>query len=264
MAAGTRPARPPEPPEEFSASEKYMTLLEHVGELRVRLMICAGFMVVATAISFYFAKDIMEYLLNPAEKAQPGFKPIQTEPLEFIASYFKISLLCALAISMPMIVYQLIAFVSPGLTPQEKKWIIPIVLGSGLSFVAGLAFGFYVALPPAIDFLINFGEDVAEPTLRIGPYIDFVLRMLLISGITFQTPLLIMGLAKLRIVHGQWLVRQWRYVVVGAFIVSAIVTPTIDPITQTLIAAPIIVLYGFGTILAFLVQPGGDQPVRFS
>jgi sec-independent protein translocase protein TatC len=72
-----------------------------------------------------------------------------------------------------------------------------------------------------------------------------------------------MGLAKLRIVHGRWLVRQWRYVVVGAFIVSAIVTPTIDPITQTLIAAPIIVLYGVGTILAFLVQPGGDQPVRF-
>jgi sec-independent protein translocase protein TatC len=264
MATSTRPASRPEPPEEFNPAEKYMTLLEHIGELRVRLMICAGVMVIATAVSFYFAKDIMSYLLTPAEDAQPGFKPIQTEPLEFISSYFKISLLSALAISMPVLIYQLIAFVAPGLTPEEKRWIIPIVVGSGLSFVAGLAFGFYVALPPAIDFLMNFGEDVADPTLRIGPYIDFVLRMLLISGITFQTPLLIMGLAKVRIVRGPWLIRQWRYVVVGAFILSAIVTPTIDPITQTLIAAPIIVLYGVGTGLAFLVQPGGDQPVRFS
>ncbi|MEX2237483.1 MAG: twin-arginine translocase subunit TatC [Dehalococcoidia bacterium] len=263
MATSTRPPETSEP-EPTLPNEKYLTILEHLGELRQRLMISAGTMVVATAVSFYFAKDVMEFLLMPAEDAQPGFKPIQTEPLEFISSYFKISLLCALALSMPVLVYQVIAFIAPGLTPGEKRWIIPVVVGSGLSFAGGLAFGFFIGLPPAIDFLINFGEDVADPTLRIGPYIDFVLRMLLISGITFQTPLLIMGLAKLRIVKARWLVRQWRYVVVGAFILSAIVTPTIDPITQTLIAAPIIVLYGVGTGLAFLVQPRGDQPVRFS
>lgn len=264
MAVSTRPQAPAPEPDSSPGNEKYLSIIEHIAELRVRLMVSAGVMVIATAASFYFAKDMMEFLLNPAEAAQPGFKPIQTEPLEFVAAYFKISLLSALAVSMPVIVYQVIAFVAPGLTPQEKRWIIPVVVGSGLSFVAGLAFGFFVALPPAIDFLINFGEDVAEPTLRIGPYIDFVLRMLFITGITFQTPLLLMGLAKLRIVRARWLMRQWRYVVVGAFILSAIVTPTIDPITQTLIAAPIIVLYAVGTGLAFLVQPGGDQPVRFS
>jgi sec-independent protein translocase protein TatC len=264
VATTTHPPRPVEPPEDApSDDEKYLTILEHLGELRSRLMVTAAVMIVATAVSFYFAKDIMSFLLTPAEDAQPGFKPIQTEPLEFVASYFKIALLSALTISMPVIVYQIIAFVSPGLTPQERRWIFPVVIGSGLSFVAGLAFGFYVALPPAIDFLINFGEDVAEPTLRIGPYIDFVVRMLFITGVAFQTPLLVMGLAKLRIVTARWLVRQWRYVIIGAFVVSAFVTPTIDPITQTLIAAPIIVLYGVGTGLAFLVQPRGDQPVRF-
>ncbi|MPZ24057.1 MAG: hypothetical protein GEU28_11060 [Dehalococcoidia bacterium] len=137
-------------------------------------------------------------------------------------------------------------------------------MGTGLSFLSGLAFGFFVALPPAIDFLINFGDDVAEPTLRIGPYIDFVLRMLLITGIVFQTPLLLMGLAKMRIVRGRWLARQWRYVIVGSFVLSAIVTPTIDPVTQTLIAAPMIVLYAVGTGLALLVQPRDGRPVRFS
>jgi sec-independent protein translocase protein TatC len=263
MATTTRPPGPT-PMESPEPNDKYMTILEHLGELRTRLMICAGVMVVATAVSFYFAKDVMDFLLEPARDAQPGFKPIQTEPLEFVASYFKISLLMALAISMPVLVFQLIAFVAPGLTPQERRWIFPVVIGSGLSFVGGLAFGFFVALPPAIDFLMNFGEDVADPTLRIGPYIDFVLRMLLISGVTFQLPLLLAGLAKLRIVQAGWLLRQWRYVVVGAFVLSAIVTPTIDPITQTLIAAPIIVLYAVGTGLAFLVQPRGDQPVRFS
>ncbi|MPZ22428.1 MAG: twin-arginine translocase subunit TatC, partial [Dehalococcoidia bacterium] len=147
-----------------------MTILEHVAELRTRMMICAGAMVITTAVSFYFAKEVMDFLLMPAESARPGFRPIQTEPLEFIASYFKIALLMALAASMPVLVWQLIAFVSPGLTPQERRWMLPIVLGTGLSFLSGLAFGFFVALPPAIDFLINFGDDVAEPTLRIGPY----------------------------------------------------------------------------------------------
>jgi sec-independent protein translocase protein TatC len=263
MATTTRPGQPPTPANEEGGAEKYLTILEHLGELRLRLMICAGVMILATAVSFYFAKDVMGFLLNPAEDAQPGFKPIQTEPLEFVGSYFKISLLCALAISMPVLVYHLIAFVAPGLTPAERRWIFPVVVGSGLSFVAGMAFGFFVALPPAIDFLINFGEDVADPTLRIGPYIDFVLRLLLITGLVFQTPLLLMGLAKLRIVKAAWLVRQWRYVIVGAFVVSALVTPTVDPITQTLIAAPIIVLYAVGTGLAYLVQPRGNEPVRF-
>jgi sec-independent protein translocase protein TatC len=146
-----------------------------------------------------------------------------------------------------------LAFVGPGLTRNEKKWAYPIVLGASLMFVAGCAFAYYIELPPALNFLLDSG-DVADPLISVRKYVDFVTRLMLVTGLVFEMPLLVMALAKVGIVDSRKLLHWWRFALVGAFVVSAVVTPSIDPITQTLVAAPMIVLYFVGIALAKLVE----------
>jgi sec-independent protein translocase protein TatC len=233
-----------------------MTLLEHLLELRSRVMWCA--IAIAIGMMIFFIPAIgfrlVDFLLEPGRQAVPGFKPQFIEPMENIVTYFRVALLGGVAVGMPMVVYQLMAFVTPALTPREKRWLIPIVIGASLAFVGGMAFGYYVVLPITVKFLLTFGSDVAQPNIRIGNYIDFVTRMLLILGLTFETPLFVMGLAKVGVVNARKLLKMWRFAIVGAFLVSAIVTPTIDPVTQSLVAGPIIVLYFVGILLAWLVR----------
>lgn len=251
MATQTEPDLLPSP-----RSGGEMTLLEHLLELRSRVMwsaiaIAAGMMLLfIPPIGF----KVMDFLIEPGRDALPGFKPQFIEPMENIVTYFRVALLGGIAIGMPMVVYQVMAFVSPALTPLEKRWLFPIVIGASLAFIGGLAFGYYVVLPVTLEFLFTFGSDVAEPNIRIGYYINFVTRMLLIMGIVFETPLLVMGLAKVGVVNAKKLLKMWRFAIVGAFLVSAIVTPTIDPVTQSLVAGPIIVLYFVGIGLAWLVR----------
>lgn len=233
-----------------------MTLLEHLLELRSRVMWCA--IAIAAGMIVFFIPQIgfklVEFLLEPGRKAVPGFKPQFIEPMENIVTYFRVALLGGIAVGMPMVVYQVMAFVTPALTPREKRWLIPIVIGASLAFVGGMAFGYYVVLPITVKFLLTFGNEVAEPNIRIGNYIDFVTRMLLILGLTFETPLFIMGLAKVGVVSARKLIKLWRFAIVGAFLLSAVVTPTIDPVTQSLVAGPIIVLYFVGIGLAWMVR----------
>jgi sec-independent protein translocase protein TatC len=155
-----------------------------------------------------------------------------------------------------MIVYQGLRFVSPGLNPNERRWLYATVFGATVLFLSGVAFAYYVALPPALDFLLGFGGgDLAKPELRIGSYVDFVTRLLFWTGVSFQTPLIVMYLSRFGIVSAGQLLRWWRFAIVAAFVVAAIVTPTIDPVTQSLVAGPIIVLYFLGIVLAVFVRP---------
>jgi len=245
--------QPPSEPE--AASPKYMTILEHLAELRYRLIVAGAALVVTTGASFVFAKQILEFLKEPAEDRSSTFVLIFTEPMEGLVAYFRVALLVGLVGAMPMIIFQLLMFVTPALSRQEKRWVYAVVLGASLAFLVGVAFAYYVALPPALGFLLNFPEDVAKPQIKIGSYVDFVTRLLFWTGVVFETPLVIMGLARFRVVNARQLVRLWRYAFIGAFVVSAIVTPSIDPVTQSLVAGPIIVLYGIGILLAWLVQP---------
>lgn len=244
---------PPVPPSEEIKSGKYMTITEHLAELRGRLFVAAIAVVAGLALSAAFGNDIIEFLKQPAEGRQVRFQFI--EPFEFVVTYFRVSLLGGLVIGMPVIVYEALMFVSPALARQEKRWLYSVALGASLLFLGGVAFAYYVALPPALNFLFNFGEEIAEPNIRIGSYIDFVTRLIFWTGVTFETPLVVMFLARFRIVSTGQLLRWWRYAVVVAFVIAAIVTPTIEPVTQTLVAGPIIVLYFLGIALAWLVQP---------
>lgn len=231
---------------------KPMTLLEHLLELRTRLIWCALALIVAVVVASIITTPVMEFLLKPAKEQAPQLRLIFTEPMESIATYFKVALMCGLIIAMPMFIYQTLMFVLPALTPQEKKWVLPLVGGILISFLIGVAFSFYVILPPSAKVLFNFNSSVADPQIKIGSYFDFVTRLLFWVGVTFEMPVFILALARFGMVTGRRLLSWWRFAIPGAFILSAIITPTIDPVTQTLVAAPIIVLWLIGTALAFM------------
>jgi sec-independent protein translocase protein TatC len=245
---------PPEPQKEPS-SGRYMTILEHLQELRYRLLVSGAAVVVAMGASFYFAKRVLDFLLEPARERSSEFEAIFTEPMEGTIAYFRIALMMGIAFAMPIIIYEVLMFVTPALTRQEKRWVYFVVFAATLAFVAGVAFAYYIELPPALGFLLNFPEDFAKPQIKIGSYVDFVTRLLLWTGVVFETPLVVMGLARLGVVNSRQLISFWRYAIILAFVLAAVVTPSIDPVTQSLVAGPIIVLYGVGIVLAFIVEP---------
>jgi sec-independent protein translocase protein TatC len=230
-----------------------LTILEHLQELRRRLMICAIAVGLGLVAAAFVANPALKWMKAPAEAKVENFDLIFTEPLEYWTTFFRVMLLIAITFAMPVLIWQVLAFVGPGLTRNEKKWAYPIVLGASLMFVAGCAFAYYIELPPALNFLLDSG-DVADPLISVRKYVDFVTRLMLVTGLVFEMPLLVMALAKVGIVDSRKLLKWWRFALVGAFVVSAIVTPSIDPITQTLVAAPMIVLYFVGIALAKLVE----------
>ena len=253
----TAPPEPPQAPEPPS-EERYLTLSEHLQELRRRVTICFVAVVVGVIIAAYFGNDLIEFLKQPGEDASPEFRLVFLEPFENFVVYFRVSLLGGLTLAMPVIVWQVLGFLSPGLHGNERRWLWGTAIGAAGLFVTGVLFAYYVALPPALDFLLNFG-DYAEPTIRIGSYMDFVTRLLFWTGISFEMPIIVMYLARFRVVNSKQLIHWWRLALVGAFVIAAIVTPSIDPVTQALVAAPIVVLYIIGIGLAFLVQPRQDD-----
>ena len=249
------PSGPPQGSPQPERGERYLTLVEHLQELRRRLIICAVAVVAGLAVSAVFTDDLLEFMKKPAEDQREGFVLVFLEPFESFVTYFKIALMGSLVIAMPVVVYQILAFVAPGLKPNERRWLYGTAIGATVLFLVGVAFAYYVALPPALGFLLNFQDDIAEPQIRLGSYFDFVTRLLFWTGVSFQTPLVVMFLARFRIVTARKLIGWWRLAIVGAFVIAAVVTPTPDPVTCTIVALPLIVLYILGIILALIVQP---------
>ena len=254
MARSTT-AEPPSPAPGEERSDRLLTIFEHLKELRYRVMMSSISVVIGLVISAIFADDFLQLLIEPAEEQHPGLRLQFIEPFENFVTYFRVALLGGLVIAMPMIVYHGLRFVTPALRGSERLWLYGTVVGSSVLFLSGVAFAFFVALPPALDFLLNFNNDLAEPNIRIGSYVDFVTRLLFWTGVSFQTPLIVMFLARIGLVRASQLLAWWRLAIVAAFVVAAIVTPSIDPVTQSLVAGPIIVLYFFGIGLAVIVQP---------
>lgn len=235
--------------------DKALTLVEHLSELRYRVFMSAVGVVIGLAISAFFGDEIIEFLKEPAERRREDFQLQFIEPFELFVTYFRVSLLGGLILGMPMILYQGLRFVGPALRGSERWWLYGTVVGATGLFLGGVAFSFYIALPPALDFLLNFDDELATPNIRVGSYIDFVTRLLFWTGVAFETPLVVMYLARFRIVRANQLLRWWRIAIVLAFVIAALVTPTWDPVTQSVVAGPIIVLYFLGIGLAWIVQP---------
>jgi len=238
-------------------SGKDLTILEHLQELRQRLIVSSAALVIGFVASLFLTSKFLEWITAPATDAGQDVSIVFTDVLGYWGAYFRVALLAAVAMAMPVLVYEVLAFVSPGLTKEERRWVIPIVIGASLAFVAGAVFAYYVELPPALGFLLNSGDEI-KPMINVTGYVDFVTRLMLVTGLVFELPLVVMGLAKLRVVSSGKLLGWWRYAIVLAFVASAVVTPSIDPITQSLVAGPMIVLYFMGIALAKLVEKPAD------
>ena len=244
--------------DERGVSTEEMTLIQHLLELRTRLMRAAIGLAVGLVITGPFFQFWFDLAIRPAmgrgncgpqgTRPDPGDTCLQAiSPTEQVFAYFKVTLVLALILAMPVIVHEIWKYVAPGLTRQERKWIVAILPGASLLFLAGVSFAYFGLLPPALGFLLEFGTVKINPT--VDSYISFFWRLTVAIGLVFQLPLLLFVLAKLKIVNPKMLGSIRRYVVVGAFIVAAIVTPTPDPFNQILVVVPILVLYEVGALL---------------
>ncbi len=231
----------------MSKNDKQMTFTGHLAELRQRLIKSVIALVITTIISFIFAKYIFDFLIAPAPD---DISLIYIEMTGMIATYFKVALMGGVVLAMPVLVYQGIMFVSPALTRREKKYVYMALPWITLMFIAGFAFGYFILLPPATNFLLSFMTDVARPEIKIDNYVSIVTRLLVAIGVVFETPVIITFLARLGIVKPEWLARKRRWAIVVAFILAAIITPTFDPINQSLVAIPLIILYEMSIWLA--------------
>ncbi len=225
-------------------------ILSHLKELRQRLIRSIIAVLVATIITFFFAPQIFEILKAPAGDINLIF----IEMTEMIGIYMKVSLAGGIMLTMPYLIYHVIMFVSPALTRKEKRYVYFILPWIALMFAGGVAFAYFILIPPATKFLLSFGADIASPEIRIGNYISLVTRLLLAIGLVFELPVVTTFLARLGVLTSKWLASKRRIAIIFAFVVAAIITPTFDPVNQTLVAAPIIVLYEMSIWLAKLVQ----------
>lgn len=230
------------------AEKRQLTIIEHLEELRGRLMKSAIALTVTTLFSFIFAKQFLQLLVAPMGETPP----VSSSPTTSIVVFTKVALISGVALAMPVLVYQLISFIAPGLKPQEKRYLYFILPGATISFVAGAAFAYFVMLPTAIPFLKGFLSDIIHPNWFIDKYISFVTSLLFWVGLSFETPLLIFFLAKLGIVTPAVLSRNRKYAILVMAVLAAIITPTPDPFNMILVMGPLILLYEIGILLAKL------------
>ena len=234
-----------------SERDKELSLLEHLNELRRRLMIAAIAVAIASAISFTFAEHLVRILLVPAGVG----RCIALGPTENFATFMRVALFSGIAFSMPVLLYEVFAYIDPALLPKERRFVLtlgPFVL---LLFVGGMLFCYFILLPQALGFLLNFGGAVIENQLRCSEYLSFVTTFILGMGIVFEMPAIIFALVRVGIVQRPWLARQRRYVFLLTFVIGALITPTPDPFNQALVALPMYLLFELGLLVARIGAP---------
>ncbi len=237
-----------QPPVQNPIDESQMTLMEHLLELRTRLMWIVGSLLIGTIVAFSFKDPLLRFIQIPLG----GSRLIAIGPTDTLISIFKISFGVGASIAMPIIVYQLIAFAAPGLYPHEKRTLLlslPAITGL---FVGGMAFAFYVMLPVAIDFLQSFAGEI-EQLWTFDKYIGFVTRIVFWIGVSFEIPVILAFLARTGLVSGPQLLHFWRHAFVIIAILAAIITPTVDPVNMAIVMGPLIVLYFVSVGLAYIL-----------
>jgi sec-independent protein translocase protein TatC len=242
----------------MSAAEQKLTLLGHFQELRKRLIRSVIAVAVAAGISFIFYEWIFWILIRPAE----GINLIFTELTEMIGTIMRVCLASGLILAIPYVTIQAILFVKPALTRKEERYIYIILPWITVMFLGGVVFGYFILIPPAISFLYTFGSDIAAPMIKVGNYISIITRLLIAIGLVFELPVVTTFLARLGIVSPGWLASKRKVAIIVAFILAAIITPTFDPINQSLVAVPLIILYEMSIWLAKLVYRKKAEAVQ--
>lgn len=232
-------------------------LKPHIQDLRKRLVISVGTLVVFFILCFSFWREVFEFIKKPLELAfehQIQGMLIQTAPAEGIIVAMKVSFFAALGISIPVIFWQIWEFVAPGLYKHEKKVVLPFVFFGSSMFAIGVAFSYFVAFPYALKYILMFGNDEFVANITAANYVTFFTRFVLGFGIAFELPVLAFFLAKIDLITDKTLTKNFKYAVVLIFIVAAIVTPP-DVLSQIFMALPLILLYGFSILIVKMVNP---------
>lgn len=223
---------------------------EHIEELRQRIFLLFWIIVLLTFVSFIEVKSLVKILELPINNV----KFFQVAPGEYFISTLKISFYTGLLFSSPVIVIQVILFLLPGLTKKEAQIILPLLLGSLVLFIFGLAFSYYILIPAALNFFLNYSEEVLEPFWSFDQYFEFILVLFYSTGLAFQIPIIQILIGLLNIVSIKQMLSAWRYIILVSTILGAILTPSTDPFTQLLLSIAILLLYFAGLVILFLLK----------
>ena len=240
------------PPEDEERELTKMSFLEHLEELRKRLIVSIVAVGVAFLLCWNFADRIFGWLQIPLTKYLPrGERLVYTRLTEPFMLYMKVAAFAGIFVASPIILWQLWLFISPGLYKRERRYAAPFIIIASLFFILGGYFGYRVILPGACAFFIETGRQFTQ-MIKADEFFSFASTMILASGLVFETPILIFFLSRLGIVTPAFLMRGWKVAVVGAFVIAAIVTPSPDMINQTALALPMIGLYFLGVAISYI------------
>jgi sec-independent protein translocase protein TatC len=254
---GTEPPYDPDPDDgqDDEQSSGKMSFLEHLDELRQRIIRSLMALIVGFVVAYYFVNELEAFVYQPLKTLFKTGKFQYTEPTEAFMLSLKLAALVGLLGAMPVILYQLWRFIAPGLYANEKKFVIPFVFLSTLFFTAGAAFAHYVAFPWAVVFFASFETEDMVFIPRIAPIFSMYVKTILAMGIVFEMPTLVFFLAKVGIATPRWLIRNFKYAVLVIFIAAAVLTPGTDPVSQFIMAGPMILLYLLSIGIAWVVAP---------
>ena len=225
-----------------------MGLLEHLNELRQRLIRAIIAVLVGVVIGTFLAPPVLEILVRPLREL--GQVPLALSPTEAPAVFFKVAILVGVVIAMPVIMFELFMYAAPGLLPHEKRYVLIGAPVASISFAAGVTFAATILVPNALPFLQTFLRGIVEQRYSIDYYISFVSNILIWAGIVFETPLVMFFLAKLGVTTPEGFAKARRIVIIGAAAGAAVITPTTDPVNMLLVMVPFMLLYELGILLA--------------
>ncbi|WP_027882403.1 twin-arginine translocase subunit TatC [Meiothermus rufus] len=243
-------------------------LMEHLEELRNRLIWSIAAWGVMTVVAFSFRVQILEALRRPLDAynktANLKAELIVLNITEPFLTAFKVAAFGGLVLALPFIVYQIWAFIAPGLYDHERRLAVPFLLGAGFSFGLGALFAYYVLLPFAVPFLLGFLGDVITPQISIGMYMGQILTFLGLMGILFEMPVVSYLLARLGLLSSRFLINNWRIAIVALVTLAAIITPTVDVVNLSLVSVPLMVLYGISILLVKWAERGRPKEAEAS
>jgi sec-independent protein translocase protein TatC len=230
-----------------------MSFLDHLDELRRRIIRAVISIAVGVVVAVFFIDNIFDFIMRPLQAMLPaGQTLIYTDPTEAFMLKVKIALLAGLVIASPGVMTQIWLFIAPGLYVHEKKWAIPFILMSTVCFVGGAAFSHYVVFPLTWAFFASFTTDILTFMPRIEPAFSIYLRLLLAFGVVFQMPTIVLFLARMGVLTARFMVRHIKYAILGIVIISAVVTPDGGGVSLVAMSGPLILLYIFSIGLAWM------------
>jgi sec-independent protein translocase protein TatC len=228
-----------------------MTFLEHLEDLRKRLWYSFVAIFIALFPAYAFSKEVYKLLTRPLMQFLPEGQKLTVLRLpEAFMLYIKVALLTALFVVAPFVFYQIWLFVAPGLYQKEKKYVIPFVMFTTIFFLGGALFGYFIAYPFACRFFVNMSSGF-NTMFTANEYFGLTLKVLLGMGLVFELPVLIFFLSRMGLVTSRWMIKNFKYAVLAIFVVAAVITPTPDMMNQSILAVPMLALYGLGIVIAF-------------